>query len=343
MDESINDKINTKAKEKGVIITGEDISKRTPSSRVFNTSSSTLKIFQGISGSQWYTVNGQWRSYQTATTTRDAYERQTGKNLLSRSWFGLVEKALADTFYPDPNVETSSVDGCAGANPTSGWNAARDNVGVFSTDDSANDFADITGGSGGKEIIHRCMFGFDTTSVTPGSTVDSATFDFYVGTVYDGYGEANGYMNIVLPAPASNTAIVPGDFDSFDGLTGTMTEGSDDQKDLSSAFTTSQYNQWTLNATGESWIVFDGINITWLGLAEGHDINDTEPSGGLQDNVSNGLLGAFADTAGTASDPLLTVTYSEPPAAGGTDGVNTQTFFIMSLLNKFLNTAMAKK
>jgi len=39
----------------------------------------------------------------------------------------------------------------------------------------------------------------------------------------------------------------------------------------------------------------------------------------------------------------VTVYYTEAPANGGTDGVNTQTFFIMSYLDKLFKTALAKE
>lgn len=68
--------------------------------------------------------------------------------------------------------------------------------------------------------------------------------------------------------------------------------------------TISQYNSWTLNATGIEWI--DKTGITKLGTREGHDcIDSTVSAGGAG---GNNIIVFASEATGTDRDPYLEVT-----------------------------------
>lgn len=282
----------------------EILPKRTRNSRTFNTSVPGTYISEFISGGPQYHEDdsGAWWQIVYAATTADAFERQLGRKGAN------IAYAASEEFFPDPDPEITTVDGLVTGIGLS-WADARDGVGGF----LVNDFGAF--GSGGarisgsstpdKHIIQRLITGFDTSSL--GSVpIDSAEYTVNADVVNDDYGQAEGYINVVQPAPASNTALAGTDFNSFTGLPGPMTKGSDDDKDLT--FMPTGPNTWTLNATGLTWI--NGTGITWLGLAEGHDIEDVQVT--LIDNTQNGIDIILAESPGTADDPKLTVIHRPP-------------------------------
>jgi len=353
MDESIPSYIESKAQSKGLSITREDISKRTPSSRVFNTSSSTLKIFQGISGSQWYTVNGQWRSYQTATTTRDAYERQTGKQLIHRDEMSkftyiiskLTSLALADsnTLYPDPDTESTSVDGDVNNqnDPGIGWSSCLTYTGQSAVDNGTTittmmirSDVDLTE----WECFGNGIYVFDTSPLGTGATVTDAVFSLKPNLAQDNL-SITPDMNVYSSNPTSDTTIIPSDMDDLGS-----TEFSTTKSWATLLAGVGSYIDYTLNAAGIAAIdTTTGTGRTKLSTRNAnYEVAENEPTQSDQQIISFVNIDS-ADTTGTDSDPKLVITYTPGVGGGGTDGVNTQTFFIMSLLNKFLNTAMAKK
>ncbi len=282
----------------------EILPKRTANSRTFDTSVPGTYISEFVSGGPQYHEDdrGAWWQIAYATTTANAFERQLGRKGAN------IAYAASDEFFPDPDPETTTVDGLVTGIGLS-WADARDGVGEL----RVNDFDPF--GSGGARIagsstqdqhgIQRLITGFDTSSLGSDSIV-SAEYTVNAAVVEDDYGQAEGYVNVVQPAPASNTALAGTDFNTFTGLPGPMTKGSDDDKDLT--FMPTGPNTWVLNGTGLTWI--NGNGITWLGLAEGHDIEDVQIT--LIDNTENGIQVTLAESPGTADDPKLTVIHRPP-------------------------------
>jgi hypothetical protein len=72
--------------------------------------------------------------------------------------------------------------------------------------------------------------------------------------------------------------------------------------------TTSQYNDFPLNASGLTNITFTGVSK--FGLRElTYDIGDVEPT-----NVIHSVKANFADVTGTATDPKLVVEHAAAAA-----------------------------
>lgn len=212
-----------------------------------------------------------------------------------------------DTFWPDANPETTSVDGVVG-NTDAGWStthdaATGDEAGPSSTEDEAASSRDVDGGTNYQ--IKRGFFLFDTSAIPDVNTISAATFSLYVTGKTNNDNDGDDYVNVYSTTPASNTNLTTADFDAI-GTTAYATE-----IDIGS-ITTSQYNDWTLNATGIAAVSKTGI--TKLGIREGHDAEDLiiAPGGAGRNKIDV----YFADN-GIATAPKLVVTHEVAAAGGG--------------------------
>jgi len=197
---------------------------------------------------------------------------------------------------PDADPESTSVDGDAehaGTNLT--WTTLRGGAGtgVGSVDSNATHQAPYVQASGVTDRWsrgRRLFTLFDTSSIPAGATITSATLELYVTSKA---GAAVSHV-VIATSPASNTAIVAGDYDGV-----TLTAISDTI--ASSAITTTAYNTWTLSDLTK--ITKGGI--TKIGLALLEDVNDSAPSwsSGQETYI-------VVQSADGANAPKLTVDYS---------------------------------
>lgn len=210
------------------------------------------------------------------------------------------------TVYPDPNPETTTVDGNLPSSILGTWAAARDEATSPGPDDtSANS---VYGQARNNFSITRGVFLFDTSSIPDGDTKNSAIFSLAA----DGFGPNNAdttSFRIITSSPASNTALIGADYATANF--GTTSFGS---MALSSWVNTADtYNDVTVNADGLTNISLTGVTKWATRIAL--DIDNTEPTG------NNNFEGRMADTAGTTSDPKLAVTHTA--AAAKAKGVLT--------------------
>lgn len=213
---------------------------------------------------------------------------------------------LADTFYPDANTETTSVDGRAyhstGANAA--WSVLRDGAGTGASDTEANGRCiEVVAWNASNNWwqIGRGFFLFDTSSINDLATVTDAVFSPYILAADLNYNFSSGAISIALvtSAPASNTAIVAGDFDSA-GTTqqsGNLAQGS---------ISSNNYNDMTLNSTGRGNISLTGI--TKFATRDETDRSNTPMTWGSQQTCSAAFN--FADNG--SNKTKLVVTYTLP-------------------------------
>jgi hypothetical protein len=213
------------------------------------------------------------------------------------------------TVLPDDDPESTSVDGWVYYDTQAGgsWAEAHDAASGTAVNDTADNSIiansqEVSGASNRYQIV-RGFFLFDTSGMPDTDTIDSATLSVKVTEVDNQDTTGPDYINIYTTTPASNTALVTGDFDQI-GTTAQAT--AIDLGDISVATTT-----WTLNATGLGNI--DKTGITKFGMREGHDVEDTP----IADNARNRIGVNTADLAGTANDPTLTIEHSAAAVAGG--------------------------
>lgn len=223
---------------------------------------------------------------------------------LIRKRFDFPQIYLSDTFNPDANPESTSVDGRVYrgvVNETFG--TIRAGVGSAGDDTFSSDLNIQVKGSGTSNqwaVLLRSFFLFDTSSIPDGDIVSAATFSLYVTAKTTNITDSVGLLQ---SNPASNTAIIASDYQGF-----TQTTRQTNSDLTISGMTTSAYNDWVLNNTGISNVSKTGI--TKLGIKTASDIDNSAPS------WVNGASGDFtANQADAGSNkPKLVVTHS---ATGG--------------------------
>lgn len=207
--------------------------------------------------------------------------------------------------YPDAHPETYTFDGFM----YSDWNAwstvrnAANSDPAYTKDDTASSTGGACVGTryvgSNQYMIARSILLF-RYNIPSNATILSAKLSIYVqpDSFTNNDNDGKDYIGVVESAPASNTAIATGDYDS---LGNTLLAGAIDF----SALTQSAYNDFVFNATGISKLIKDGNNnILKLGLKEGHDIEDHAPVG------TNQIQFYFADNG--SNKPKLTIEYSVP-------------------------------
>jgi len=204
----------------------------------------------------------------------------------------------------------------AGANdPVDGYTIQNNETWTTAHDAADGSSADDTGVAVEQLVQHivstnlwhikRGLYLFDTSTIDAGDSIDSATFSAYGATQNDTINDANSFLALVQSSPASNTSITTADYDQF----GTTTGGTANV-DLTT-WSTSAYNDFTLNPTGLTWIGKGIDGRTRLGLREGHDLNNSPWTPGGSNEFEEGQAIA-ADNIGTSQDPKLVVEHSGP-------------------------------
>ena len=217
------------------------------------------------------------------------------------------------TVFPDPDPESSTVDGQA---DRSGVDEAlgtiRGGAGVAANDTNVTDAITrlvCSGTVNQYARLLRSIFLFNTVNLGDGSTIDSATFSLFgdsKSNAQSGESSANSTQELVASTPASNTALVAADFAQ---LGSTSFGSSVTQANWSNV----AYNDITINATGLSNISKTGV--TKFGIRSKWDLDNTVTGLTWGIDAAQGISGIFADTTGTSTDPKLAVVYT--PAGGG--------------------------
>lgn len=238
------------------------------------------------------------------------------------------------TFYPDPNVETTSVDGTAARIPAQeAFADLRGGNGTASEDSqTVTDGIYISAGATTDlyDYMSRMFFFFDSSAIPDGDTVDSAIYSVITDT--SGDSGLGGNVRLVDGILASNTAVANADYQG--SVTGTTLQ-SDGNPTYASLDAASAFRDWTLNATGNSNV--SKTSITKFALRSEFDRANSAPT---WSSAASSLINAtLADTAGTGSDPKLVVQHSEATAVSEPDA--TQGFFQI-LFNNLIKYAYAK-
>jgi hypothetical protein len=304
-------------------IPNEDVARRTPNSQtvVLETQHDGEKITEKLQTTFYGTpqlykdVEGNWRQIEYATTTPEVFSASGAVQYVKRREFwerllpGKPVFSAVSTFYPNPSVESTSVDGyidapsfCGdGTDTQSAWstycvNAATGNSAI---DNGTPDQVNSTQFNfyGDFFYISRSFLLFDTSALPDNATINSATFAVYVTATTNSDNDGDDTLNLVTTTPASNTALSTADYDQV----GSVNQAT--PLDITS-LSTNAYNTFTLNGTGLGNI--SKTSITKFGLREGHDFINSKIATGM----SNYVGFSSADQTGTSQDPKLEVTYT---------------------------------
>jgi len=209
------------------------------------------------------------------------------------------------TFYPDPDTESTSVDGTVQATPAGGdtWTNIQAHAGSSAADAfSGGGPTKIETDSDDWTTLSRMITLFDTSAIDDADEISSATYSLHGRTPTDNSFTATDWgVNVYSSAPASNTALAAGDFDSLG------TTAYSDTAIVIGSWDTADYNDYTLNASGIAAISKTGI--TKLGAREStYDAPNSAPT--FQASKSVEIRCYLAEETGTDKDPKLVVEHT---------------------------------
>jgi len=215
-----------------------------------------------------------------------------------------IARFTTTTVYPDPHVESTTVDGYASDTTQAAWGTIRGAAGDQADDSNALLKVNIKtafNSSPDYETMRRGVVLFDTSGIDDSDTKDSATCELVVNSKSATLSADS--VSMCTSAPASNTAIVAGDYDSH----GTTKQSNDLTISGITADNTT-YNAWTLDSTGLGNIDLAGVSK--FGFRMLSDLSDAEPTYGNDD--INEIQPRTADQAGTSKDPKLVIVHTSP-------------------------------
>lgn len=286
----------------------EIVSLRTKHSRTFaqSTNTFTTEVIPGVP--QYFEdENGTWwqADYATTTKTKFLLKPKSKHYRQANPVVAHLFTAYADTstFYPDPDAETTTVDGTFDKRECTPFSDCRDATSSTNAEDNASEnYPAKIHTYANKYYVGRGIFLFDTSALGSSATLSSATFSLYITTTQAEHG--TGGVALVASTPASNTSLTTDDYDQL-GSTRFATDLN------TSTISTGAYNTWTLNSSGLAAI--NKIGVTKLGVRMADDLDNTPPSvtPGLK---LEGIVSFMAEQSGTSQDPKLTVTYTVPVA-----------------------------
>lgn len=244
--------------------------------------------------------NNEWRQIEYATTTPEAFSMSGAIPHIKKREFvewllpGKPVFALTSTFYPNPNVETVSVDGWVSYDSFSLGNSSYDSGTTINVESDATYF-DGTDCFCYMKYFSRGVLLFDTSSLTASAEVTGATLSIYVTARNNSDNDGSDYIGVFTSNPSSNTALVGSDYSSVGG-----TNFASPSPDIT-ALTLNTYTNINLNSSG----LISTTGITKLALKEGHNAGALIANGTV-----NSITVSSAEVSGTSQDPKLVVTYT---------------------------------
>lgn len=205
------------------------------------------------------------------------------------------------TTYPDPDLETTTVDGQVNSSTTAGsWQARRDDTnGSVAVDNGTGYPAVYTRTSGSNvNLIVRGYALFDTSSIPDTDTIDNATLSQYFTSISDAHGL---FSSVVEVSTASNTAIATTDY-NIANFTLTKLTTDIDITSLSSG----AYTDRALNASGLAMVNKTGV--TSFGFLSAAEVDNSAPT--LDSSATCNATMAAAEASGTTTDPKFAVVHS---------------------------------
>lgn len=213
-----------------------------------------------------------------------------------------LEVGASATYYPDADEESTSVDGGVKHVDDAGltWAAIRGAAGTAASDSTVETNVRIYSDelTDKWRNLMRTIFLFDTSALPDGAVISAATLSLFGVTGWDNL-SITPDINIYSSNPASNIALEAGDFDSL-GDTEFATAIT------YAGWSTTGYNDFTLNASGRAAISKSGVSKFGSRNAN-YDAANSAPN---WSNYTDSLIRHYCAELGSGYKPKLVVTYS---------------------------------
>src|SRR4030042_3953010 len=295
----------------------ENIDKRKEDVEFYINSNTRQEYAKIYSGKQYRKIENEWYKFETATTTENNFFMELQKTVPVENFFDKMisffefKETIAQT--ATRSIYSGSGDGRVRYYLSTNWDTTHDGT-TGDLSDYTSNYAEIETGqvsATGKYLISRVFLIFDTSSIPLNSVIDSATLNVYTTVSDYPDNDSQAYIGLVSTTPSSFSFLINTDYDNC-GLVDNPVLGA--ETILQSSFSISAYNVFNLNSTGISWINNNGY--TYLGLREGHDIEDKV----IALNARNYTTIRTSEYAGTDYDPYLWIEYTvEVPATTTAD------------------------
>lgn len=210
--------------------------------------------------------------------------------------------ATTSTFYPDPDPESTSVDGhTVRSGVSESWATIIAGAGTAAQDSQASVSAPRFSSAAITDEwlnILRAHTLFDTSSMPDTDVISSGTYTI-TSTATSPHDNFSQSVALISTSPVSNTALAAGDH---------LSMGTTDfaARIAVGAWATSGDNIFTLNAAGLAAI--DATGITKFGMDMSGSVDAIVPTWSA--SIFALATTTWADTAGTGSDPKLIVVHN---------------------------------
>jgi len=207
------------------------------------------------------------------------------------------------TAYPVPGTTVDGEVGEDGINDT--WANLVGSAGNYYDDSSVSFQTTLIESSATTNqwrSLYRGIFLFKTSALTSSADISAAVLSLY-GRVKTDDLSITPNVDIYTSAPASNTALANGDFDSLGSTsqTGSPITYAD--------FSIYKYNAFTFNSTGRGNISKTGISKFGSRNAN-YDVANSAPSWRRSGSNTSKITAYSSNETGTTYDPKLVVTYT---------------------------------
>lgn len=200
------------------------------------------------------------------------------------------------------NIFSGSGDGDWTGGSSPNWDTEHDSVSETANIVSATASFQTHLAGGGDYRIVRAYFPWDISAIPGGATSSAGTIDLYVTNINEVNGpDDSGFCEATPVTPGT---IVDADFNNMtvDSPTEFVT------RILVGSLSASQYNQYTINASGLSNIDSHIGGTFWeVSYRSGRDMDDVAPAPGT--TIATVTV-STSDEGGTSQDPKLNITYS---------------------------------
>lgn len=289
--------------------------------KLFDTPKLTLIGNSKLDGKEWYTYlksfktwdSGELGNYHTQLIQAEYvldYDKRILRKIVPTSF---LKSSVGDVFTDTTTSYYSGAgDGWIQEGEVASWNTIHDNTGNSGGGAAVPATATIEvwsyGDGSGNIYITRGFVPVDTSGLPDSTTISAASLNVYVTTTMNGDNDGDDWINVIGDtSQASTDTLARADFNNC-GAVDNPTEYAS-RIDITSSFTTNQYNAFTFNSTGIAAISKTGY--TKLGVREGHDCIDSP----INTNSHTGIKFNASEQTDTDKDPYLSVTYSTGSSA----------------------------
>lgn len=213
-------------------------------------------------------------------------------------------------FFPDAGFGNTTVDGGvirAGVSEAWATIIAGAGTGQLTTGDPESPFAINSAATTNQfSALQRAILTFDSSGLTAAATITAAVLSLFGTTKSDGLA-ITPTVDVYTSTPAANNALANADFSQVQGTSQTGSPIT------FAGWSTSGYNDFTFNATGQGNVSKTGIS-KFGTRNQNYDVAAVAPTWSI--SAASQINANFADAAGTNNDPKLVVTFTLPSAPG---------------------------